>query len=604
MEADKLPLPILDSKSIKLLMGPRDPLATPGKVAASGIKLTDKEELAKEYIWAKLEEMLVQEASGSCPVVFKPAVTLYTTENLQHVTPMAIINEPVQVSIKAFNPLHIMLNLKNIYLVWEFNNAENYRFSNDTPKSERDLYVKAHYIKTALLQPNSVQELILAVTPLAIGQLKLKGISYSLISSSTQADLMQVKGKQLFDMNAPLVDLTIKILPPAPCLQIYFSEICSEVLCNEIQKVTVDLRNVSSIPLKNIFLATSVPHLISACEFQTKKQYHFTPVECTATRDRLARKNHVIPLNLPEGQLGSDKCATFNLWLRAPQEKGPAIIDLLIYYENVESNSIPRYRLVRHVWKLSVQESIGIEVIKQKSSTSTVAEKLILSLKVTNLNKIFSTILTEITLLKVALFSSYWFLLKEILVPKKFTLNSQETVYNVIKFKRKIQKDMFYSELPLVTDCCLLEHAEVAFLDFSQRSNQFRINAFDETEAEQAWKSSEAILIVQWQATVVDAGKKRIAYGQSQIAIEEFKDEIQEKSDYDVNFFYDDSKTLQLNNDRKSELVTYNLVHPATLCHSFRRRKMCIVPVKLMLHSVVGDTRLLVTVNTLGAEIG
>lgn len=605
-EADNLPLPIIDTRSIKILMGPRDPLATPGKVAASGIKFTNQEELVKEQTWIKLEEMLVQEANGSLPVVFKPALTLYTVDNLPNLTPTAIINEPVQVSIKVRNPLHVILNIKNVYLLWEFE-ARDDRASNENKKSDGDAYVKTHLIKNAILPANSLQELILVVTPVATGLLNFKGISYCLISSTTQSDIMQVKGRQLFDTQTLIKQLTIKILPSAPCLQVHFTEIHTDVLSNEIQKVAVDLRNVSSIPLHNVLIASSVPHLISACEFQTKKDFLYTPIESAAVKEKLARKNHVIPIVLPDNQLQSYKSTCFNLWLKAPNKKGPAVIDLLIYYENIDSGSVPKYRLIRHVWKMSVQESIGVEVLRQQSSASTISEKLMLSLKVTNLNKVFNTILTEISLLKVALLSSYWFLLNEIFIPKEFTLNSQETVYNVIKLKRKIQIEALYSELKLQKECVLSERADSVYLEFAERSNQFRVNIFEDSE--QTWKRNEGVLIVQWQATVVDAGNKRIAFGQSQIIMEEFREEIEDKSDCDSNFFCDDSKILDLDSSDSIELaklqkqVTYNLLHPSDVSHNFEKTQLCVIPVRLMLHSIVGDSCLLVTVNTL-EEIG
>lgn len=600
-------MPILDTKTIKLLMGPRDPVATPGKIPASGIKLTYQETLVKEQTWIKLEEMLVQEAMGSLPVVFKPAVNLYTAENLPNLTPTAIINEPVQVSVKVRNPLHIVLNLKNIYLLWQFE-ADAGKFSNEIKKNDGDAYVKTHLIKTAILQATATQELILAVTPVSTGILKLNGICYCLISTgTTQSELMQVKGRQKFDTKSLLLtEIAIKILPPAPCLQVHFTEIQSDVLCNEIQKVTVDLRNVSTEPLQNVFFATSVPHLISACEFQLEKDFEYTPIESAAIREKLARKNHVVSVLLPDDQLATHK-TSFNLWLKAPNENGPAVIDLLIYYENVDGGSVPRYRLVRHVWRLNVQESISLEVIRQPSSTSTDSEKLALALKVTNLNKVFNTILTEVSLLKVALLSSYWFLLNEILVPKKFALHSQETVYNVIKFKRKIQKEALYSEIPLRKECFLPERAGTAYLDFAERNNQFRVNVFNETD--DTWKISEGILIVQWQANVVDAGSVRLAYGQTQIAMEDFRAEIDEKSDFDSNFFYDDSKPIDTDSSHSTDnmelellqkQITYNLLHLPHVRHNFRKQKLCIVPVKLILHSVVGGDTVSVTINTLG----
>lgn len=611
-EADVLPLPFFDIESIRILMGPREPVTIPGKVAASGLKLTNHEDSARERTWIKLEEMLVQEVSGSPPIVFKPAVTLYTAENLFNVGVTGIVNEPVQVSITVYNPLKIGLNLKNIYLLWEFKTKDD-TYSN---KDFNRHHIKNHIIKTATLQPASLQELILAVTPVSIGILKLKGVCYSLIGCSSQSDTMKVKGLQLFDFKTLLKSengLSIKILPQAPCLQVHFSEIYSDVLCNEIQKVTVDLKNVSTVPLRNVYLATSYPDLISACEIEGEKYFDYVQIESISTNKKQARKNHIIPVVMPEEQLDSCKSCTFNLWLKAPGSKGPGIIDLLIYYENVDSNSVPHYRLVRQLWKLNVQESVSIAIVRQKSSMSATAEKLALSLKVTNLNKIFNTVLTEISLLKVALLSSYWMLWNEMLVPKKLTLNSEETIHSVIKLKRKIQKEVVYSAIPFSSDCNIQDRAGLAYLDFAERSTQFRVNVFEDTEqgVEKSCAVSEAVLIIQWRALVDDAGNKRTAYGQSQIAMDEFRYEIEEKCDCNVNFSYDDSKMIELDGEKNKEKpetkklqkqITYNLLHPARVSHDFSERKMCIVPVKLMLHSVVGDSHLAVTINTLGSS--
>lgn len=61
------------------------------------------------------------------------------------------------------------------------------------------------------------------------------------------------------------------------------------------------------------------------------------------TREKIARKNHVANLKLPDYKLHPSQNYSFNIWLKAPDEIGPASIDLLIYYENCKENSVPRY---------------------------------------------------------------------------------------------------------------------------------------------------------------------------------------------------------------------------------------------------------------------
>lgn len=116
------------------------------------------------------------------------------------------------------------------------------------------------------------------------------------------------------------------------------------MLCNEIQKVTVELHNTGTIPVHNIHLATSVPELLSTCEFVSDTSSHDkTDVdELTIVKEKHRRRNHVIPLLQPNDRFDPGRSCAFNLWLKAPDHKCPAVIDLLIYYENIDSKCIPR----------------------------------------------------------------------------------------------------------------------------------------------------------------------------------------------------------------------------------------------------------------------
>lgn len=222
-ELDSLHIPVLVNESIRVLVGPTPPLTTPGKIPATGITLSNQDDPASSNKWHKLEEMLVQEVQESLPVLFKPAVTLYTIDNIGLVSLTAIMSEPILVSVKLCNPLQILLNLQNVYLLWDFQTNGNF-ISNVNDDCDENTCIKTHYLKSVVLQANCCQELTLTVTPLLVGNLTLKGICYSLVNP-------MVKGKQLFHIKqskkqenkTETKQLEIAVVPPAPCLQVRYT---------------------------------------------------------------------------------------------------------------------------------------------------------------------------------------------------------------------------------------------------------------------------------------------------------------------------------------------------------------------------------------------
>lgn len=226
-----LPLPLLDAETTKVLVGPTLPLRTPGKVPAMGVTLLTEDDLATSQRWQKLEEMLVQEAQGSLPMIFKPLVTLFTQEN-SNSNPTATLGEPIQILVQLRNPLQILLLLKDIYLLWQYTD-DNYKIvANEIIRTNPDQYVKTHYIKSVVLQANSTQDVVLTLTPLAVGQIILNAICYSLVCSNNAEEQIEVKGKQIFKVNEqkkendkqqdskPDKRLHINVVPSAACLQV------------------------------------------------------------------------------------------------------------------------------------------------------------------------------------------------------------------------------------------------------------------------------------------------------------------------------------------------------------------------------------------------
>nr|XP_022915433.1 trafficking protein particle complex subunit 8 [Onthophagus taurus] len=599
-----LPLPIIDTSGLKLLVAPTPPLRTPGKVSAMGISLSHSETSVELSRWTKLEEMLVQEAQGSLPMIFKPLVTLFTKENATISTPTAILGEPIQVSAHLKNPLHINLLLKDVHLLWNYR-GETENINNDNQNENSNKYLKTHYVNNIVLQSNSLQEVILMLTPLAVGEVKLIGICYSLVSSFSDDDQTEVKGKQLFDNKPDDKRFEIKIVPSASCLQVYFTEISSDMLKNELQHVNIELRNVGTVPLHKIYMATSKPELLSCCEFAIKQNFETIDIDLNspAIREREARKNHVI--NLPLVQLEPGQMKTCNIWIKASDITNT--LDLLIYYENIDPVSIPRYRLVRHVWNFQIHDSLKVDLKPYQSHTAENVEQLSLSLKAMNMNKIHSPIYSQITILNAAILSENWILLNEVVNPEIIELGPQDSAHILLKAKRILKKNINnqinFIKIPP-------NYPKAGYLDFAQRIDQNRINIFNESVCETNNDQKEGTVILRWKAKVADTvGNERYVYGQNQVIINLEKIEEDDESGYKGPIVFSDGKnddnlvTTKIKEQeelqRKEQQIRCNVIHPTKIIHNFQINKLCIIRVKLLLHSTVDDTDLEVIIKTL-----
>lgn len=232
-----LPIPVLNSDNTKVLLGPQPPVSTPGKIPASGVTFaTDVTDHVYQK-WNRLEEMIVQELSGSQPMIFKPMVTFFSSKNHCNSKPIAVMGEPVQVSLSLHNTLQIVLPLKDIFLLWKFTNKDGDEFSisNECVEtSQTDKYIRTHNLDSVNLRPESVEQLVLSITPLAVGELVIEGICYTMMNAGVQ-DGNGVTGKQKFNIRGSKLKvkekmgqqtygedkrLQITVVPSAPCLQV------------------------------------------------------------------------------------------------------------------------------------------------------------------------------------------------------------------------------------------------------------------------------------------------------------------------------------------------------------------------------------------------
>lgn len=240
---DDLTLPVLSlftlkGNETKVLLGPQLPLKIPGRISASGVTFSSDEDDETNGKWHKLEQILVQEAFGPFgpeSMIFKPMISLFSNKNIGSTQPVAIMSEPIQILVTVHNTLQILLHLKDIYLLWEFTETGETKTFNNECIAERKLYnyIRTHKLDSITLAPNSEEKLVLAITPLAVGKISIKGICYTLINA--QDTTMTVTGKQEFNIHGPKLAvkeknsretynednrLNIIIVPSASCLQV------------------------------------------------------------------------------------------------------------------------------------------------------------------------------------------------------------------------------------------------------------------------------------------------------------------------------------------------------------------------------------------------
>lgn len=114
-----------------------------------------------------------------------------------------------------------------------------------------------------------------------------------------------------------------------------------ELLANEIVHLNVELRNSGSMPLHNILMASTVPHLFSQVT-STGEGCSEAAFDWTVPSESNTYCNQItLPENL-NGRLEPGQSHNMNLWIKAPSVPGRTALDLLFYYENVNTPSVPR----------------------------------------------------------------------------------------------------------------------------------------------------------------------------------------------------------------------------------------------------------------------
>ncbi|XP_067001319.1 trafficking protein particle complex subunit 8 isoform X2 [Anabrus simplex] len=637
-----LPLPLVDQDSVKVLVGPLPPFAPPlplpqegpGLVPATGVTFED--DLPDSTRWSKLEEALVIDAQGSLPMIFRPTVQMFSNRTNNTNNPISVVGEPVSVQMRLCNPLRTALPLQQLQLLW------NLELQPGKVIEPRSAQAHAQCLDTLLLPPDSTQDVVLSIVPQCVGTLHILGVSYRLVSPlpepgplaspSVEHGTLSVTGKQVFTPRSvkqvrggkeSVVDkrLQIVITPSAPCLQVNFRGLNSEMLCGELQQVTVEFCNVGNAALTGLRVATSTPALF---------------VLHGPTSNYGGCRVSTIPLKKP---LEPGHMHSVPLWLRAPDTPGSATLDMLVYYENVSTSSVPRYRVVRHSWQLSLVPGVqllGTAQNTRSSKSSGEQRALNMVFQVKNCNQVYDPVMTEVSLVQVSAASSLWRLAEILAMPKEVRLQSQEMVHLVLKACKQHgenKDETQFSDLPL-DDSSMLESVRAnpfvdffnCFLDSRNISGEIPDNSIESHGAKEALTASllDITVILRWQACVMAGqGKKRIALGQHHLRIEGVGKPsvwppdltqaataaLHTQPDGPLRIFGPEAVSSQSSSsvvpypslDILQKLVTYSIQHPSQIAHNFKQSRLCVVPVQMQLQNCSGQ-QLLVKIKTLGSN--
>ncbi|RZF40599.1 hypothetical protein LSTR_LSTR007482 [Laodelphax striatellus] len=581
-EIPVLPLPVIDGSSIQVLLdSAQPPVSSVNAIPASGLsfELTQEENTR----WCKLEEQAVNVAFEGQAFVFKPTVELLnnTTNNLNPVT--AYVNEEISVSVTMQNPLHISLPLRNVRLLWSLIPVDGGLCQDNQPgvaiPAQTQLAACSDALELLTIEPDSSKNVILKLTPKRVGELKITGLGYSLVSEGAGA----VTGRQHLvvpprprqraakDHRAleAAVDnrLTLNIIDSLPHLGVTFEGLRSELVCGELYTVGVELTNCGSRPISRVLVASSTPHLVSIGHKSA---------------------NGVCSLPLAE-PLAPGHSSSMRMLLRAPEFKGSSALHLLFYYESSpQERSRPRYRLVRHSWPLTVYESLHISALATRScSSSHTSETLNIRLSVENNNQIHDPLLIQVSLQKVSLFSHKWKMCPiHTALKVKSTIDAQETVHLLLQACKKLSE----SGKPELSSVTLDAESKTSpCIDFIGRRTDEETSTGPENDL-----TLQSTLVLMWKGSITEnGGCKRVVEGQHHIRLSKLDESVSWPPDnvspsQGVAIAASDALCLFAAPEEavqsqlfKQRLLTFRLNHPTTVCHDFKLNRICIVPVKV-----------------------
>ncbi|XP_074645318.1 trafficking protein particle complex subunit 8-like [Tubulanus polymorphus] len=451
--------------------------------------------------------------------------------------------------------------------------------------------------------------------------------------------LNQSKTEKTSKVYGPDCRLDLIIAPKMPLLEVKFHRFPESMLCGEIRLVTVEFENRGQISLHKLKVASSAPDFFSfgtpdmvLDEVSVYDTIPHSINNSNSAEEFVVQKkvvSHVIEILLPNNVLKPGAKTLLPMWIHGPVTSAIHKIDFLFYYESVEENPLYSYRILRHTATIETCASLQLTAVAQRacSAESDTDSKnlntLIVKAEIENLNQIQDSTIIEFSILQLSCASQMWAL--HHLSTKQnsdIKVNPRESMMMSFKAHQSENNCENYKDV-VFTNVTFDQHqihsAGVPCADFYFRS-MFNptlppcdmvslsnsvihspdglMPSLDETTPQQQLRnavSTNMTLIALWKAFVIsDTGESITLRGQHQVtldtldtvrisqptlqpAVEQAPVKIIKQPEPPPNPIPDSTVVTQL--------VKYDINCVQRLSHDFRKNRLCIIPVRILLHN-------------------
>lgn len=374
-EVLKLQLPVINIPSLKVVFEDHRTYASPAAVSV------------KESLWRSLEEDMVPSVSAIRTNWLELQSKLLLKKAKE--SNVCVAGEAITVDIEFRNPLQISLSVSNISLICE-HFASSDEVKNDAKSSttenhnDEDLgnLVKSKELSSDMslftatevdisLGGGETVTVHLKVTPRVEGVLKIVGVKWKLSGSvvgfhNFELDLVKKKvpkGRKK-TKQFPSNNLKFLVIKRLPKLEGFIQHLPKIVSAGDLRRLTLELRNPSEIPVKNMKMKISHPRFLNVgnqevlnMEFPACLEKKVNPAKGDAQGKSKASDRIFI---FPEDTVIHGRnpfLLPLWLWAAAP---GKTSLYITIYYEMGDTSSIMRYRTLRIHYIVEVLPSLDV----------------------------------------------------------------------------------------------------------------------------------------------------------------------------------------------------------------------------------------------------
>ncbi|KAJ9554786.1 hypothetical protein OSB04_009400 [Centaurea solstitialis] len=368
----RLQLPVVIISSLNIIS---EDHRTYGSSAAASVK---------ESVWQSLEEEMVPSFTNVKTTWLDVQAKLLPNKLKQ--SNVCVAGEALRVEIAFKNPLQLHIPISNVTLMCEHSPSDVLPDANSSSSVDqsvedgkvatgRELNSGASYFTLSevdiTLAGGETTVVQLTVTPRKEGRLNVTGVSWKLSDSMVgfytfESDMIKKripKGRR--NAKQQTNKLEFLVIKSVPRLEGSINNLPSTVYAGNLQRLSLELRNSSEIPVKNLKMKISHPRFLNignpevldvnfpACLEKEKTSAHKdTDLETTKQSETVFR--------FPEDTLIRKGTPFFlPLWFRAATP-GNVSLYLTVYYEIDDTSTAMRYRTLRTHHMLEVLPSLDM----------------------------------------------------------------------------------------------------------------------------------------------------------------------------------------------------------------------------------------------------